>query len=53
VQHETKYLNKDIIEKYSLIVTKILDSTERIKDIYLMLTEKCFNKKEVIDIISD
>ena len=50
---EVKYIDKHIIESYSKLVNLILDNTEDIKEVYLMLTQKCLNKQEVIEIIAD
>jgi len=49
---ELEYLNKSTIQRYSKIVNRIIDNTESMKEIYNILTDKCFNEKEVIDIIS-
>ena len=49
---QLKHLTKEIYVKYSEIVNEILDATEDMQLVYSMLTEKCFNKKEVIDIIA-
>ena len=52
VHLDLAYLDHLIYEKYSKLVNKIIDATESMKDVYSLLTDKCFNKKEVIDIIS-
>ena len=52
VHSELKHLDHNIYQKYSEIVCEIIDSTENMKEVYLLLTDKCFNRKEVIDIIS-
>ena len=52
VHLELKYSNHMLYDKYSNVVNSIIDATESMKEVYSLLTDKCFNKKEVIDIIS-
>ena len=49
---DIKHINKGVIEKYSHLVNHIIDSTDDVKEVYLMLTQKWFNRKEVINLIS-
>ena len=44
VHSELKYLDNEIIEKFSILVSSIIDSTENMKEVYSLLTDKCFNK---------
>ena len=50
---QIEYINQEVIKKYCDIAVKILDETEDPKQILYMLTEKCFNRKEIIDIMSE
>ncbi|CAI2371659.1 unnamed protein product [Moneuplotes crassus] len=44
---------QELEDKYSQIVNLLLDATEDISQVELILTAKCFNRKEVIDLISE
>ena len=46
-------LNQEVIDKYCKIAVRILDETEDNKQVLHMLTEKWFNRKEVIEIMSE
>ena len=50
---EIKYTTNDVTYYYSTLISLILDNTEDIRHIYIMLTDKLYNHKEVIDVITE
>ncbi|CAI2359412.1 unnamed protein product [Moneuplotes crassus] len=52
IHNETRHINQDVIQKYSGLVNELLDGVEDMNKVYSILTCKCFNKMEVINIIS-
>ncbi|CAI2386274.1 unnamed protein product [Moneuplotes crassus] len=49
---QLKHPTLNVVEVYSNMVVKILDNTQALSQVYTMLTDKCFNRKEVVDILS-